>query len=153
MRLPRVVLQRRWISMKSRSRTSTRFVFWWLPNAMASSCSTVRRSFANGSRESPEVKRANNLRKEDLCRPTRVSSSATPISRRAPAQDADIDMSTVSKEILQERQPFDVAWRTIDGLKIRYATDGKGDEKVVLFSPAGEHLCVRSRMEWADEAI
>src|SRR5689334_11306357 len=44
------------------------------------------------------------------------------ISRRAPARDADIDMSTVSKEILQERQPFDVAWRTIDGLHIRYAT-------------------------------
>ena len=41
--------------MKSRSRTSTRFVFSWLPNAMASSCSTVRRSFANGSRESPEL--------------------------------------------------------------------------------------------------
>jgi aryl-alcohol dehydrogenase-like predicted oxidoreductase len=30
-------------------------------------------------------------------------------------------MSTVSKDILQDRQPFDVAWRTIDGLKIRYA--------------------------------
>ena len=39
-------------------------VFSWLPNAMASSCSTVRRSFANGSRESPgEVKRANNWRR------------------------------------------------------------------------------------------
>ena len=49
-------------------------------------------------------------------------------------------MSTVSKEILQERQPFDVAWRTIDGLKIRYATDGKGDEKVVLFSPWPESI-------------
>ena len=63
-----------------------------------------------------------------------------PISRRAPAQDADIDMSTVSKEILQERQPFDVAWRTIDGLKIRYATDGKGEEKTVLFSPWPESI-------------
>ena len=49
-------------------------------------------------------------------------------------------MSTVSKEILQERQPFDVAWRTIDGLKIRYATDGKGDEKIVLFSPWPESI-------------
>src|ERR1700745_2485067 len=44
-------------------------------------------------------------------------------------------MSTVSKEILHE-QPFDVAWRTIDGLKIRYATGGKGDEKGALFSPS-----------------
>ena len=49
-------------------------------------------------------------------------------------------MSTVSKEILQERQPFDVAWRTIDGLKIRYATDGKGEEKIVLFSPWPESI-------------
>ena len=49
-------------------------------------------------------------------------------------------MSTVSKEILQERQPFDVAWRTIDGLKIRYATDGKGEEKTVLFSPWPESI-------------
>jgi len=49
-------------------------------------------------------------------------------------------MSTVSKEILQERQPFDVAWRTIDGLEIRYATDGKGDEKIVLFSPWPESI-------------
>ena len=49
-------------------------------------------------------------------------------------------MSTVSKEILHERQPFDVAWRTIDGLRIRYATDGKGDEKIVLFSPWPESI-------------
>ncbi|PYR24528.1 MAG: hypothetical protein DMF98_15125, partial [Acidobacteria bacterium] len=49
-------------------------------------------------------------------------------------------MSTVSKEILQERQPFDVAWRTIDGLKIRFATNGKGDEKLVLFSPWPESI-------------
>jgi pimeloyl-ACP methyl ester carboxylesterase len=52
----------------------------------------------------------------------------------------DIDMRTVSKEILQERQPFDVAWRTIDGLKIRFATNGKGDEKLVLFSPWPESI-------------
>jgi len=49
-------------------------------------------------------------------------------------------MSTVSKDILQERQPFDVAWRTIDGLKIRFATDGKGEEKTVLFSPWPESI-------------
>src|SRR5437762_14051211 len=63
-----------------------------------------------------------------------------PISRRAPAQDADIDMSTMSKDILQERQPFEVAWRTIDGLKIRFATNGNGDEKLVLFSPWPESI-------------
>jgi pimeloyl-ACP methyl ester carboxylesterase len=49
-------------------------------------------------------------------------------------------MSTVSKEIVQERQPFDIAWRTVDGLEIRFATDGKGDEKVVLFSPWPESI-------------
>jgi pimeloyl-ACP methyl ester carboxylesterase len=49
-------------------------------------------------------------------------------------------MTTVSEEILQERQPFDVAWRTIDGLRIRYATDGKGEEKIVLFSPWPESI-------------
>ena len=37
----------------------------------------------------------------------------------------DIDMTI---------QPFNVAWRTIDGLNIRYATGGKGGEKVVLLS-------------------
>jgi pimeloyl-ACP methyl ester carboxylesterase len=40
----------------------------------------------------------------------------------------------------QERQPFDVAWRTIDGLKVRYATGGKGGEKVVFFSPWPESI-------------
>ena len=49
-------------------------------------------------------------------------------------------MTTVSKEIVQERQPFDLAWRTIDGLRIRYATAGKGDEQVVLFSPWPESI-------------
>jgi len=46
-----------------------------------------------------------------------------------------------SKAILQERQPFDIACRTIDGLKIRDATDAKGDEKVVLFSPWPQSIC------------
>jgi len=49
-------------------------------------------------------------------------------------------MSTVSKDIARERQPFDVAWRTIDGLKVRYATNGTGGEKIVLFSPWPESL-------------
>jgi len=35
----------------------------------------------------------------------------------------------MSKGTSQERQPFDVAWRTIDGLKVRYATSGKGERK------------------------
>ena len=36
--------------------------------------------------------------------------------------------------------PFDVAWRTIDGLKVRYATGGKSGEKIVLFSPWPESI-------------
>jgi len=46
----------------------------------------------------------------------------------------------VSKEGVQEQQPFDVAWKTVDGLKIRYATNGRGGEKVVLFSPWPESI-------------
>jgi hypothetical protein len=46
----------------------------------------------------------------------------------------------VRKGIVQDEQPFDVAWQTIDGLEIRYATSGKGDEKVVLFSPWPESI-------------
>jgi pimeloyl-ACP methyl ester carboxylesterase len=49
-------------------------------------------------------------------------------------------MGAVSSGIEQEEQPFDVAWRTIDGLRIRYATNGRGDEKVVLFSPWPESI-------------
>src|SRR5882672_8754163 len=41
---------------------------------------------------------------------------------------------------MQEEPPFDVAWRTIDGLNVRYATNGSGDEKVVLFSPWPESI-------------
>jgi pimeloyl-ACP methyl ester carboxylesterase len=37
-------------------------------------------------------------------------------------------------------KPFEVAWRTIDGLNIRYATGGKSGEKVVLFSPWPESI-------------
>ena len=46
----------------------------------------------------------------------------------------------MAKGIAQEQQPFDVAWRTIEGLKVRYATNGRGDEKVVLFSPWPESI-------------
>ena len=46
----------------------------------------------------------------------------------------------MSRGIVQEQQPFDVAWRTIDGLRIRYATNGSGGEKVVLFSPWPESI-------------
>src|SRR6266550_4049114 len=49
-------------------------------------------------------------------------------------------MGDVSSGILHERQPFDVAWRTIDGLQIRYATSGSSGEKVVLFSPWPESI-------------
>jgi len=42
---------------------------------------------------------------------------------------------------VQEQPPFDVAWRTIDGLKVRYAKGGKSGEKVVLFSPWPESIC------------
>jgi pimeloyl-ACP methyl ester carboxylesterase len=45
----------------------------------------------------------------------------------------------VSGGIVRE-QPFDVAWRTIDGLKIRYAANGRGGEKIVLFSPWPESI-------------
>jgi len=46
----------------------------------------------------------------------------------------------MSKEVVQDQQPFDVAWRTIDGLKIRHATNGRGGVKVVLFSPWPESI-------------
>jgi len=49
-------------------------------------------------------------------------------------------MGGVTRGIVQEQQPFDVAWRTIDGLTVRYATNGRGDEKVVLFSPWPESI-------------
>jgi pimeloyl-ACP methyl ester carboxylesterase len=44
------------------------------------------------------------------------------------------------KSIAQNERPFDVAWRTIDGLKVRYAKGGKGGEKIVLFSPWPESI-------------
>jgi hypothetical protein len=61
--------------------------------------------------------------------------------RRDPrAGDAWEDGGPVSKANVQEPSPFDAAWRTIDGLKVRYATGGKAREKVVLFSPWPEQL-------------
>ena len=41
---------------------------------------------------------------------------------------------------VQEQQPFDVAWRTIDGLEVRYATNGRGGDTLVLFSPWPESI-------------
>jgi len=41
---------------------------------------------------------------------------------------------------VQERQPFDVAWQIIDGLKVRYATGGSGGERVMLLSPWPESI-------------
>jgi pimeloyl-ACP methyl ester carboxylesterase len=46
----------------------------------------------------------------------------------------------MNTEIVPDRPPFDVAWRTIDGLNVRYATNGSGGEKVVLFSPWPESI-------------
>ena len=46
----------------------------------------------------------------------------------------------MSRGIVPEQPPFDVAWRTIDGLKVRYAMKGKSSEKVVLFSPWPESI-------------
>ncbi|HKC81860.1 MAG TPA: alpha/beta hydrolase [Gemmatimonadaceae bacterium] len=37
-------------------------------------------------------------------------------------------------------KPFEVAWRKIEGLNVRYATGGKSGEKVVLFSPWPESI-------------
>src|SRR3989441_8364296 len=43
-------------------------------------------------------------------------------------------------EAIMEQRAFEVAWRTIDGLNVRYATGGKSGEKVVLFSPWPESI-------------
>lgn len=39
-----------------------------------------------------------------------------------------------------KQQPFDVAWRIIDGLNVRYATNARGGDKVLLFSPWPESI-------------
>ena len=49
-------------------------------------------------------------------------------------------MGAVSSRIVHEAPPFEVAWRTIDGLRIRYATSGRAGEKVVLLSPWPESI-------------
>ena len=50
-------------------------------------------------------------------------------------------MSSVANEkTIPERAPFDVAWQTIDGLKIRYATGGHNGERIVLFNPWPESI-------------
>src|SRR5258706_6649074 len=49
-------------------------------------------------------------------------------------------MGRVTSGIAREPQPFEVAWQTIDGLKVRYATNGRGTEKVVLLSPWPESI-------------
>ena len=45
----------------------------------------------------------------------------------------------MNTEIVQNA-PFDLAWRTIDGLNVRYATNGSGAEKVLLLSPWPESI-------------
>ena len=59
----------------------------------------------------------------------------------------------MSTAIAQETQPFDVAWRTIDGLKVRYATGGNSGERIVLFSPWPESILHSRRVERADASI
>jgi pimeloyl-ACP methyl ester carboxylesterase len=50
-------------------------------------------------------------------------------------------MTSVSNEqTISERPPFDVAWQTIDGLKIRYAAGGHSGERIVLFNPWPESI-------------
>jgi pimeloyl-ACP methyl ester carboxylesterase len=49
-------------------------------------------------------------------------------------------MGPVGKDVVKEQKPFDVAWRTIDGLKVRYATGGSGAEKIMLLSPWPESI-------------
>src|SRR5712675_694353 len=48
--------------------------------------------------------------------------------------------SVADKGTIQEQPPFDVAWQTIDGLKVRYAAGGSGGERIVLFSPWPESI-------------
>ena len=45
----------------------------------------------------------------------------------------------MNTEIVQNA-PFDLAWRTIDGLNVRYATNGSGAENVLLLSPWPESI-------------
>ena len=50
-------------------------------------------------------------------------------------------MSSVpDKGTIQEQPPFEVAWKTIDGLKVRYAAGGNSGERIVLFSPWPESI-------------
>ena len=42
--------------------------------------------------------------------------------------------------VVQAQQPFDVAWQTIDRLKVRYANGGHSGERIVLFSPWPESI-------------
>jgi pimeloyl-ACP methyl ester carboxylesterase len=46
----------------------------------------------------------------------------------------------MATEVTREQKPFDVAWRTIDGLKVRYATGGSGGERLLLLSPWPESI-------------
>ena len=46
----------------------------------------------------------------------------------------------VDRGTVQEPQPFDVSWQTIDGLKVRYATGGSGGERIVFCSPWPESI-------------
>ena len=60
-----------------------------------------------------------------------MSAAATPTQKGS---------TVMSKATTHEKAPFDVATRTIDGLKIRYAKEGKSGEKIILFSPWPESI-------------
>jgi pimeloyl-ACP methyl ester carboxylesterase len=59
---------------------------------------------------------------------------------RIPPPPSERTLDVMDHEITQELQPFETAWRTVNGLKIRYARAGKGDEKIVLLSPWPESV-------------
>jgi pimeloyl-ACP methyl ester carboxylesterase len=46
----------------------------------------------------------------------------------------------VTRGSAEDQQPFEVCWRTIDGLRVRCATAGAGSEKLVLLSPWPESI-------------
>src|SRR2546427_6294181 len=61
------------------------------------------------------------------------------VRQRVPSGEERLSR-VANKGAIQEQPPFDVAWQTIDGLKVRYATGGSGGEKIVLFSPWPESI-------------
>jgi pimeloyl-ACP methyl ester carboxylesterase len=65
--------------------------------------------------------------------------AAGEVNRFIAAHDSQTG-AAVSQGTPEVRPPFAVAWRTVDGLKLRYAKGGNGSERVVLFSPWPESI-------------